>query len=95
MVKGDTSGGSIHAVLLAPLPGDVSLSTSGGGVTVKVPAEAAFNLDAESSGGGVYCDLPVTTQGKLKSDRLKGPVNGGGPILRLKTSGGGIQVQKL
>jgi DUF4097 and DUF4098 domain-containing protein YvlB len=95
MVKGDTSGGSIHAVLLSPVPGDVSLSTSGGGVTVKVPADAAFNLDAEASGGGVHCDLPVTVQGKQEHARLKGPVNGGGPILRLETSGGGVFIQKL
>ena len=94
-VKGDTSGGSIHAVLLSPLPGDVSLSTSGGGVTAKVPADAAFNLDAETSGGGISCDLPVTVQGKLDNNRIKGPVNGGGPVLRLGTSGGGIHVQKL
>ena len=94
-VKGDTSGGSIHAVLLSPLPGDVSLSTSGGGVTVKVPADAAFILDAEASGGGVHCDLPVTTQGKRERDRLKGPVNGGGPVLHLETSGGGVHVQTL
>ncbi|MGB7745907.1 MAG: DUF4097 family beta strand repeat-containing protein [Verrucomicrobiia bacterium] len=94
-IKGDTSGGSIHAVLLAPLPGDVSLSTSGGGVTVKVPAQAAFNLDAEATGGGVHCDLPVTVQGKRERDQLKGPVNGGGPVLRLETSGGGVYVEKL
>jgi DUF4097 and DUF4098 domain-containing protein YvlB len=94
-VKGDTSGGSIHAELLSPVPGDVSLSTSGGGVTVKVPADAAFNLDAEASGGGVHCDLPVTVQGKREHDRLKGPVNGGGPAVRLETSGGGIHVQKM
>ena len=94
-VRGDTSGGSIFAVLLSPLPGDVSLSTSGGGVTVKVPADVAFNLDAETSGGGVRCDLPVTVQGKPENDRIKGPVNGGGPVLRLGSSGGGIHVQKL
>jgi hypothetical protein len=94
-IKGDTSGGSIHAVLLSPVPGDVSLSTSGGGVTVKVPADAAFNLDAESSGGGVHCDLPVTVQGKREHDQLKGPVNGGGPVLHLETSGGGVHVEKL
>jgi len=94
-IKGDTSGGSILAVLLSPLPGDVSLSTSGGGVTVKVPADVAFNLDAETSGGGVRCDLPVTVQGKPENDRIKGPVNGGGPVLRLGSSGGGIHVQKL
>jgi hypothetical protein len=94
-VNGGTSGGSIHAVLLSPLPGDVALSTSGGSVTVKVPADAAFNLDAETSAGGVSCDLPVTVQGKLESSRMKGPVNGGGPVVRLGTSGGGIHVQKM
>jgi hypothetical protein len=95
MVKGETSGGSIHAVLLSPVPGDVSLETSGGGVTVKVPADAAFNLDAEASGGGVHCDLPVTVQGKRERDELKGQVNGGGPVVHLETSGGGVHVEKL
>lgn len=93
-IKGDTSGGSIHAVLLSPVPGDVSLSTSGGGVSVNVPADAAFILDAEASGGGVHCDLPVAVQGKREHDRLKGIVNGGGPVLHLETSGGGVHVQK-
>jgi hypothetical protein len=94
-IKGDTSGGSIHAVLLSPVPGDVSLETSGGGITVKVPADAAFNLDAEASGGGVHCDLPVTVQGKREHDELKGTVNGGGPVVHLETSGGGVHVEKL
>jgi DUF4097 and DUF4098 domain-containing protein YvlB len=94
-IKGDTSGGSIHAVLLSPVPGDVSLETSGGGITVKVPADAAFNLDAEASGGGVHCDLPITVQGKREHGELKGTVNGGGPVVHLETSGGGVHVEKL
>ncbi len=94
-VKGETSGGAILAFLPAPLPGDVILSTSGGGIKVKIPAGAAFNLAAETSGGGVRCDLPVNVSGKPKSDEIKGTVNGGGPLLKLETSGGGIRVQKL
>ena len=94
-VKADTSGGSILAVLPSPLPGDVNLFTSGGGVTVQLPPAAAFNLDAETSGGGVNCDLPVAMEGKAQHNRIKGPVNGGGPIVKLGTSGGGILVQKL
>jgi hypothetical protein len=62
---------------------------------VKVPASAAFNLDAETSGGGVRCDLPVDAHGKPKSDEIKGAINGGGPLLKLESSGGGIHVQKL
>lgn len=94
-VKGDTSGGSINAVLLSPLPGEVKLSTSGGGVTVKVPADAAFNLDASTSAGGVTCDLPITIEGKKKHDELKGTVNGGGPVVKLESSAGGIHVKKM
>jgi DUF4097 and DUF4098 domain-containing protein YvlB len=94
-IKGETSGGSISAVLLSPIPGDVRLETSGGGVTVKVPADAAFNLDAETSAGGVTCELPITMQGKKEHGELKGVVNGGGPVVRLQSSGGGIHVKKL
>jgi DUF4097 and DUF4098 domain-containing protein YvlB len=93
-VKASTSGGPINAVLLSPVPGDVTLSTSGGGVTVKVAEQTAFNLDAETSGGGVSCDLPVTIQGKKENHRLKGAVNGGGPAVELRSSGGGIRIKK-
>lgn len=94
-VEGSTSGGSINATLGSSLKEDIKLSTSGGGVTVKVAEGAAFNLDASTSGGGVTCDLPVTVQGKMERSRLKGPVNGGGPMVSLHTSGGGIHVKKL
>jgi len=94
-LRAESSGGPVHAVLPSPIPGDVSLESSGGGVTVQVPGDAAFNLDAESSGGGVSCDLPITIQGKKKHDELKGAVNGGGPTLKLESSGGGVHVKKL
>jgi len=94
-VKASTSGGPINAVLPAPVPGDVMLSTSGGGVTVKVPGNAVFDIDAETFGGGVSCDLPVTVQGKIENSRLKGVVNGGGPAVVLRSSGGPIHIKKL
>lgn len=54
-----------------------------------VPAGAAFDLDASTSGGGAGCDLPVTVTGKRSGcSRLKGPVNGGGKPVVLRSSGG-------
>jgi Putative adhesin len=94
-VEGNTSGGGINVTLASKVTDGIKLSTSGGGVTLKVPEGAAFNLDASTSGGGVTCDLPVTVQGKIERNRLKGPVNGGGPEVSLHTSGGGIHVKKL
>jgi len=94
-IKGHTSGGSVHAILPAPIPGDVDLSTSGGGLHVQMASDAAFTLDAETSGGGVSSDLPVTVQGNIGRSHLKGTVNAGGPNVRLRTSGGGIHIQRL
>jgi hypothetical protein len=94
-LSGTTSGGPVNATLVSPVPGAVNLSTSGGGVILRVPQNAAFNLDAATSGGGVSCELPVTVQGKLEQSRIKGVVNGGGEAVTLRSSGGGIHVNKL
>ena len=94
-LRAETSGGPINAVLPSPIPDEVSLESSGGGVTVKVAPDAAFNLDAEASGGGVSCELPIARQGKKEHGEMKGPVNGGGPAVKLESSGGGIHVKKL
>lgn len=93
-VRGSTSGGSIRAILPGPLPGPVRLETSGGSIAVTAPANAAFDLDAITSGGGVQSELPVTITGKARRSELVGPVNGGGVELKLRTSGGSIQVRK-
>lgn len=94
-VKGSTSGGSIAAQFPSKLAEDVKLETSGGSVTVALPADSAFDLDASTSGGRVSSDLPVITSGKPSRTVLKGPVNGGGKAVILRTSGGSIHVRKL
>jgi hypothetical protein len=93
-IEASTSGGGLSAVLPSPLLHAVDLSTSGGGATVRLPATAAFELDAETSGGGVNSEFPVTVVGEIEHGHLKGAVNGGGQTVRLRTSGGGIQVKK-
>lgn len=92
-VRARTSGGSVRARIVGPLKGDCSLSTSGGSVRVTVDRTAAFQLDASTSGGGVDADgLTMTLQGHHGRNELAGAVNGGGPLLKLRTSGGGIHV---
>jgi hypothetical protein len=93
-VSGSTSGGSISARFSSPLSEEVKLETSGGGVTVRVPDSSAFDLDASTSGGSVASDLPVSVTGKANHRHLKGPVNGGGKPVFLRTSGGSIHIQK-
>ena len=94
-VQGSTSGGSISARFSSPVAEEVKLETAGGGVTVRVAENSAFDLDAVTSGGGVSSDLTVNTDAKPTRGKLKGPVNGGGKPMILRTSGGSIQVTKL
>jgi Putative adhesin len=94
-VKAGSSGGPVH-VLFAPgnaRGGD--LDSSGGGVAATLDAAAGIEVDASSSGGSVNCDLPVTIQGRVSRDSLHGKLNGGGALLRLRSSGGGIAIKRL
>lgn len=93
-LKAHTSGGSIRAGISGPLKGDCSLSTSGGSVRVAVDKAASFHLDASTSGGGVSAEgITITLNGgKQSRNKLVGDVNGGGPELNLRTSGGSITV---
>ncbi len=95
IVSASTSGGNIVARLTEPLTKDVSLGTSGGDVKVTLPKGAAFRLDAGTSGGSVdAAGLTITIEkGGAGKSRLVGVVNGGGPLLKLRTSGGDITVR--
>jgi len=94
-VDASTSGGSIHAQISGQPRGDSKLSTSGGGVVVTLAPSVAVDLDAHSSGGGVSSDVPVTVQGRQGDDSIRGKINGGGPRLVLRSSGGGVRVKSL
>jgi len=94
VVNAHTSGGNVEAGIGGTLKGDCSLGTSGGDVRVSVDKTAAFRLDAWTSGGGVRADgLTITLDGGGSGrSHLSGNVNGGGPLLKLRTSGGSIRV---
>lgn len=93
-VEATTSGGSIHAGFVRVPESDCRLETSGGSVRVTLPADANLNVDARTSGGHVTCDLPVMVQGEVKRNQLVGKLGNGGPLLRLRTSGGSVSIQK-
>jgi hypothetical protein len=94
-VDGKTSGGAIAARFASPLADEVKLATSGGGVTLRVAESAAFDLDAATSGGSVSSELTVDSGERPSRNHLKGPVNGGGKPVVLRSGGGSIQVRKL
>jgi hypothetical protein len=87
-----TSGGSIHASFTNEPWG--RLETSGGSITVECTPAVGAELDAKTSGGTVQIDDAFDVQGHRHKHRFKGLLNGGGPPLALRTSGGSIRVRQ-
>jgi DUF4097 and DUF4098 domain-containing protein YvlB len=74
--------------------GDVDVRTSGGSINVTLAGNVSMTIDAETSGGRIESELPLTVQGRFGQSRLQGELNGGGPELVLRTSGGSINIKE-
>lgn len=92
----DTTGGSISFDLAKQPDDQCVLRTSGGNVNARLDQNIGVNVLATTDGGVVHTEIPVssTVQGKVKEGRLEGKINGGGPLLTLRTSGGNIDISK-
>ncbi|MBI2512544.1 MAG: DUF4097 family beta strand repeat protein [Opitutae bacterium] len=95
LLGANTSGGDIRAYITGPIKQDTELGTSGGQVVVHVKKDVGFKLDASTSGGDVDAEgLTITIEkGGMGKSKLVGSVNGGGPRLKLRSSGGDIKVR--
>jgi len=93
-VDASTSGGSVSASLLAQPNESSRLSTSGGSINVELASTVRVDVDAATSGGSVSTDFPVLVSGERDRRSLRSAINGGGPLLHLRTSGGGIHIQR-
>ena len=87
-VYATTSGGSINADI-TKLEDQLVLKTSGGSVRATIPS--GLGLDLDLRGNRVNTSLN-NFSGESKSDRVKGTVNGGGILVQLSTSGGGVHL---
>ena len=94
-INASTSGGSVSAYISRQPKGDCTLKTSGGSVTASLAKDIKVNLDAKTSGGRVYTDFPVTMKGEVSKHNLNAKINGGGPELYIRTSGGNIKIKEI
>jgi hypothetical protein len=77
--------------------GTWDIHSGSGDVRVRLPANAAFDADISTSSGSVDVNHPVemTVQGRIHGTQrhIQGKVRGGGPVLRVRTGSGDIQVE--
>ena len=94
-VEARTSGGPIQVRFAPGNSHGGALHTSGGSVQAAIDPTAAVSIDAASSGGRVTSNLAVHTSAESGRYALRGDLNGGGPILQMRTSGGPVRISGL
>ncbi len=87
-IEARTSGGSISADLKS-IDQFVDLRTSGGNVSIAVPTNIGLDLDLRGS----YVSTRLENfSGAVDRDEVEGKLNGGGPKLSARTSGGTVSL---
>ena len=88
-----TSIGDIHAEITRQLNHQWALETSGSGqiIAILMP-QIAIDIDAQTNRGSISSDFDV--QGSISKNSLKGMINGGGVLLKLRTFSGDLRLRK-
>jgi len=90
-VRASTSGGDVRLIYSGENEG-INLSTSGGDIEVFVSSEIKADVYLSTSGGRAKVKLENSKAEVAKSSKYEGTINGGGPELIAKSSGGDVIV---
>ena len=96
-VNGETRNGGLNVML----SGDrwdgegLDVETSNGGVTLTLPENYNAELETRTVNGGLRVDFPITVQGELTSRRgFSTTLGSGGPLVRVRTTNGGVRINR-
>ena len=88
----ETSVGNIEAEVPTQPQHQWTLRTSTGNITGTLNSNIAVEIDARTNTGNISTDFMV--RGNVTRSRLLGTINGGGPLLKFRTSVGNIYLLK-
>ena len=103
-VKGRTTNGGVNVSLSgSSFKGTgLDVTTTNGGVNLTLPENYAANVETGTVNGGFKSDIPslnITTEdvkgegyGRSRSKRISTSINGGGALIRVITTNGGIRI---
>ncbi len=90
-VRLETGNGNIS---MAAVPtSEWMLRTGNGTIQFQADNTAKFELDAETGSGTIDSTLPSPLSGHITDGVLRGPVRGGGPVVKMYTGSGNITLQ--
>jgi hypothetical protein len=86
------AGGSVAAYISKQPRSDSKLIAEAGNVELRLPESIAINIDASCIAGRLSSDFTFT--GHRDEERLKGTINGGGPLVMVRASAGNVSIRK-
>jgi DUF4097 and DUF4098 domain-containing protein YvlB len=73
---------------------DMSFHTGSGSVRLTLPAGYSGELDATTGNGQVTSDFDLKVKGRMNPHRIRATIGEGGPMLRLTTGNGRLELRK-
>jgi len=101
-IGGDVAGSTLNGGVNIELAGNtwdgrqLEVSTHNGGVHLQLPERYSAHLRTETVNGRVSSDLPeAAPQGNLRPRNLDVTLGGGGPLIHVSTTNGGVTLKRL
>lgn len=91
-IEASTTNGRVDVEVAALGEDGVRLECTNGGISLRLPADARASISARTTNGGIDTsglDLDTT---ESTERRLEASLNGGGPVVRLSGTNGGIRI---
>jgi hypothetical protein len=93
-IEASTTNGGVDVDLAAVDSGGARLRCTNGGIHLRLPADAKITVSASITNGGIDAgSLPFETTESTRR-RLEGRLNGGGPLIRIDGTNGGITISR-
>jgi DUF4097 and DUF4098 domain-containing protein YvlB len=94
-VSASTGNGPIDVVMKQiPNAGDMSFTSGSGSISVTLPADYNGEVDMVSGTGSLRSDFPINVIGRLNPQHIRGTIGKGGPLLRMATGSGSLELRK-
>jgi hypothetical protein len=92
-VEAHTTNGTVNVDVASVGSGKIALRTTNGSVTLRLPDDAKADLLATWTNGGINTSSMKIDVTEKSRRRFEGRMNGGGTLIELQTTNGGIRIR--